>query len=262
MKHCLALVLLFLVSSFCYSQNTQLFKKVKQSDYLKIICLTDHLDSLQINNKFSFFCEKPEEVKDVLSTFFVGDKTRQIGEGNEMHIFLLRNKEIQPGQILINPRYSNVNTNVLGNFEYYTFDTIQLTNSHKKYPVNYTCKRITFDSKKEFDFFLSVHKNDSSLLCFQNWTQPYAGTGIITIKKDKVVKDGFKGEDYLDAILKKLVSNENDYSIGFIPKEFNNDIYTFEVDCSKEVFDKIQDERCQKQGWTMSKFELLTYWRK
>jgi hypothetical protein len=259
MKLFFLLTLIIWTSSNIYSQD-ELFKKVKFTDSTRLICVTDHLDSIQVNKRFSFYCQIGTQVKDILNTFKVGKKVREIGEGNEIHIYILKGQEVQPIQILINPRYENVNTDVLGDFEYYSFDTTQLVKAHAKYPISYQAKWLTFDTQKEFSDFISIHQADTSLLCYEDNTLEYVGTGKILIQKDNVVPDGFKGTSYIEHLLKK-VTNKEEYSVGFLPTE-DRQVFTFEVQCSKELYDKLADKRCIKKGWTNNKFELLTYWRK
>ncbi len=222
--------------------------------------MTDHLDSLQLNKRFTFYCKDQTEVADIFKTFTVGKKASQVGEANEVHVYILKGKEIQPIQIVINPKHQNVNTDVLGDYEYYSFDTAQLGSAHRKYPLSYKAKWLTFNTKKEFDDFIKAHQNDARLLCYEDNTLEYGGTGKILIQQDNVVKDGFKGVSYIESVLRKLTNNSDEYSVGFLPTE-NRQLFAFEVQCSKELYDKIKDTSCIKKGWQMNKFELLTYWK-
>jgi hypothetical protein len=55
MRYTSILILLTLVTAVTYSQNNPLFRKITPTDNLKIICLTDPLDSLQVNKRFTLF---------------------------------------------------------------------------------------------------------------------------------------------------------------------------------------------------------------
>ena len=228
---------------------------------MQLICVTDHLDSFQLNKRFSFYCDNLIKVTDIVRTFKVGKEVSQIGEGNEIHIYILKGKEVQPIQVMINPRYQNVNTDVLGEFNYYFFDTTQLKNANKKYPISYKAKWLTLDTKEEFDSFIQSHLFDTTLLCYEDNTLEYEGSTIIYIKKDKEINTAPKGEKLIENAFKKLTPNEDDYSIGLLFDEGNVSQYKFEIECSKELFDKLNSVKFQKGKWTQNKFELLTYWR-
>lgn len=260
MKFYIALTFVLLTTKLC-AQKDLLFKKVKLSDSLGLICLTDYLDSLQQNKRFSFYCNSQNEVTDIFQTFKVGKIVPQIGESKEVHIYILKGKEIQQIQIVINPRYQNVNTDVLGEFNYYFFDTTQLLDAHKKYPISYKAKWLTFDTKQQFDNFIQTHNSDSTFLCYEDNTLEYPGSGIIYVKKDKDINTSPKAEKLLENAFKRLTPNEDDYSIGLLFDEGNVSQYKYEIECSKELFDKVNNAKFIKGRWIQNKFELLTYWR-
>lgn len=262
MKYQLSFAFLFLLSTKLFCQSDLLFKKLKVSDSTKLLCVTDYFDSQQINKRFSFFCDNKREVLDIVKSFRVGKRVPEIGEGKEIHIYVLKGKEVQQIQVLINPRYRNVNTDVLGQFNYYFFDTTQLLLAHKKYPVFYKTKWLTFGTKKELDIFIKSFRNDNNLLCYQDNTAVYPGSGIIYINKDKDVNSARKGEMLLENAFSKLkATDEKDYSIGLLFDESGSSSYKFRVECSKELFDKINNPKLQKGKWVEYKYELLTYWR-
>lgn len=255
------LLLLLLLSKNTYSQKDLLFRKIKVTEETKLICLTDHLDTLQLRKRFTFYCGDQNQVATIFNSFKVGEKVHQIGEGNEVHIYILKGKEIQPIQIMINPKYTNVNTDVFGEFEYYSFDTSQLINAHKYYPIAYKAKWLTFDTKKEFDDFITVHRNDTTLLCYEDNTNEYAGSGIGYVTKDKTTTIAPEAEKFLGKAFKKITSNEEDYSIGLLFDEGNIKSFKYHVECSKTLFDKLENPKFTKGKWRQNKFELLTYWR-
>ncbi len=81
------IILILLAQSSIYAQNNLLFNKISQNDSLKIICVTNYLDKTQINKRFSFYCDNKTDVSNVLKTFKVGNKTKEIGENNWVDIF-------------------------------------------------------------------------------------------------------------------------------------------------------------------------------
>lgn len=113
MKNYLTFPFFLFLASICYSQNNLLFKKIQLSGNIKIACLTDHLDNFQINKRFTFYCDKKDDISDILKTFIIGNKKKQIGGSNEIYIFILRDKEIQPIQMLVNPMNTHFK-NILG----------------------------------------------------------------------------------------------------------------------------------------------------
>jgi len=261
MKLLLIFGLTFLLTTKVSSQNNLMFKKLKLSDSIHLLCVTDHLDSLQLNQRFSFYCNNINEVMDIFRTFKVGKKVQEIGQRDGAHIYILKGKEVQPIQIVINPRYQNVNTDVLGDFNYYFFDTTQLLEAHKKYPVSYKAKWLTLDTKQEFNNFIQLHRYDPTLLCYEDNTLEYEGSGIIYINKEDAGNNAEKGEKLLNAAFKKLTSTEDDYSIGLLFDERNTLRYKFKIECGKALFDKVKNIKFQKGKWTQNKFELLTYWK-
>ncbi len=174
--------------------------------------------------------------------------------------FLLKGKEVQSVQIVVYPSRGNINTDVLGSYAYYTFDTTQLLDAHKKYPINYFVKLLIWNKKQEFLDFLSLHKNDSNLLCYQNNTLEHDGIGTIIIQKDDNITDFIKAENYVATILEKITKNENEYLIGFVPRP-NKSIFTIEVQTSNEIYDKIRDNLLKVMPWESNKIQVLTYWR-
>lgn len=261
MKQVICISLMLCALTGLYAQNRLLLQKIVPTEDMKIIGLTDRFDSLQENNKFSFYCSTKVAVQSIRKELAIGGIVKQEGWNNELHIFIIKGKEIQPIQVMVNPRLNNVNTDVLGDFNYYSFDVRQLEAAHKKYPVNYICKWLSFDIRKEMDDFILVHKNDPALLCFSDVTADLPGTCIIKLTPDKKVKNAGDAEEYVEAVFKKLTKNENDYSVGFVPEMGVKEI-RMEVDCSKELCDRINDPRLIKRTWKMNKFNVLTYWLK
>lgn len=255
------LLLLMLISQSIYSQNNYFLKDFYLTDETKVICLTNYSDSLQLNKRFTFYCKDQNEVAKIFNSFKVGEKVKEIYDTNAVNLYVLKGKEILSFQMLINPLNSNVNTDVFGHYGYYSFDTTYLINANRKYPISYKAKWLTFDTKKEFKEFIEAHKNDTTLLCYQDNTHQYPGMGMIYYSNDKTTTTPQEAYKLLIKTFNKINSIDEAYLIGILLEKGNVMSFNYQIECSKLLFDKFDNPNYTKGEWMQNKYQLLTYWK-
>ncbi len=255
------LLLLMLISQSTYSQNNYFLKDFYLTDETKIICLTEYSDSLQLNKRFTFYCKDQNEVAKIFNSFKVGEKVKELRDTNAVNLYVLKGKEILPFQMVINPQNSNLNTNVFGQYGYYSFDTTYLINANRKYPISYKAKLLTFDTKKEFKGFIAAHKNDTSLLCYQDNTSRYPGMGMIYFSNDKTTTTTIEAYKLLVKTFNKLNSGMEDILLGVLLEDGYVMSFNYQIECSKSLYDKFDNPNFTKGEWIQNKYQLLTYWK-
>ncbi len=255
-------VILFLFLSLSsYAQKQKLFSKLKLEPDLKLICVTDRFDSLQKNKRFTFYCDNADAIDNVMSSFEIGGPAPQDAVANLINLYILKGKEVIRKQILFNTSYNSVITDLKGEYNAYYFDTSQLRRMNRLYPIEHKAVWVTFDSKSELDDYLRKHENNDSFLCFQDNTHELPGVGAVYVRKNSQLSNVSKCETLLEKEISKH-TRKDDYSVGLLFDEGNVDEIKFEVECSKELFQKITNPSFRKGPWRQNKIQLLTYWKK
>lgn len=258
MKNILFLLTILLATQFSVAQDNLVFKKLGLDTNSALIAICPFYDKQKAYRNYTFFIDKEEDLKKVSQTISHGEKVKADTMDDNLHIYIIKDKEVLPIQIGASPKYGYLNIEE----DYFAFDNSQLQKLAKSYPLNYTAKIMKFKKEDEFNAFIKSHKSDVKFLCFEDITEELEGICSITVKVASKDKPASKGWDTIENDLKKLgAKEEEDYIISYKPSFDNTGIYHYSVRLSRKLYDKLNNTAYTKGKWTMNLKEIITYWK-
>ncbi|MCB0401359.1 MAG: hypothetical protein KDD41_04700 [Flavobacteriales bacterium] len=263
MKQFLLLLSIFITLACGSDQTTKTtlfgeFQPGASKEY-SIIGVTPFYDKEMINLKYSFYINDDTGLNLLKDSLTAGPERYSISLDDKMFsVYLVKGKEMLHPSININP----INRNVIFNRHYFDFDPSQLTRLREKYPIEYTIDWLEFSTENEYFAFLSDHKNDDKLLCYQDNSSEYDGEGVIFIKKTDKITTWREGMDLLISITTKISNDDRECTVSYNPSEDESVKFKYVVYSNKQIYDKVNHNQFDKQDWVKSAKGIIVYWKK
>jgi len=260
MKYLIIILFFFSSTHSLYGQNSLLFQKYNFDSSYKVIGVSSYNEDKKVYYKdLSFFIFDLSDLNKLKSSLTYGKPIEHptIGD-NDLCIYIVKGKEIQPDEIYINPDYSNIN--IEG--EYYEFDISQLKALNKKYSINYTFSWTTLKSERDFKNYISTNSSKKNFLCYQDNTLEFDGICDIFIDRNANCTTGRQGIQIIKQKLLDLGYKENEFLIGYRPTFDESKEFHLTFHASKDKYDKLHGNNFRKSKWTQNDFEILSYWQK
>jgi hypothetical protein len=254
-------VFIFTQTAFSQSNNL-IFEKVNLDSCTALIGVNPFFEEGIDHKGLTFYIDNKDELRKVFQSFTYGKKVNIGMTGEELEIYVIKNKEILPIQLGVNPKLNFINIDI--DTTNYSFDVSQLIKIAKNFPLTYKASLKEFKNGQELKKFLQKYLSDPKFICFENISNDSEGIGVITIKIESTDKPVSKGWDIIKNELKKIGAKDDEYILSYSPSFDTPGVYKYNLRSSKALFNKLTNPALTKVNWSVNQktFELLTYWKK
>ncbi|MES2836344.1 MAG: hypothetical protein V4667_02385 [Bacteroidota bacterium] len=240
------IIISFLIQIKVYAQENLIVDKSIIDSNTKLICRNFPPDDDTYKN-FNFIVENPVQIKRIISKLTLGENlTGNVLENPSIRISIIQNyKEIK--FFYVNPTFETI----LINNKIYNFKIKKLKKISRNHHFNYKIEKIIFKNKEHYNEYLTTQKNDPTFLFDYSPQFKFEGSFNLQFKKSKTFNRVEDISRYILSVIEKHATrNEFDvtYTLIGINKTDPNQ-FTFEIKCSKELYEKLEFENLKKEEW-------------
>jgi hypothetical protein len=263
MKKYFTFLTVFIIANCAFSQSDNLvFEKINLDSCTALIGVNPFFEEGIDHKGLTFYIDNKEDLRKVFQSLTYGKKLDIGMTGEELEIYVIRNKEILPIQLGVNSKLNFINIDI--DEANYSFDISQLVRIAKDFPLTYKASLKKFKNDQELKAYVKKYTSDPKFICYENISNDSEGIGVISIKVESNDKPVSKGWDMIKSELKIIGAKDEDYILSYSPSFDTPGVYKYVLRTSKALFDKLTNPAFVKEKWTINQksFEILTYWRK
>jgi hypothetical protein len=228
------------------AQHNFLFDTSKIGATTKLIGRYPQYDKQKTYKYLNFIIEDPITIKKVISTLPLGKEGENIIEDPEFRIALVQNFD-EVKSWTINPGLNSA----MYNGHTYAFNIDKIKDLAKAYPFDYKFDKIPFNSKEDYDKYLSKQKENKAFLFDYAPQFKYEGSFEVQFPRNHKFSSPKAISDYLTPLVEKIVS-KGDYSISYILNEKNmkdQTQFTMTITGPKKLHETLKLEDLKKEEW-------------
>lgn len=242
----------FLITTLVFSldlsaQDNLMFDTSKVDANTKLVGRYPQYDKQKTYKYLNFIIEDSATIKKVISTLTLGKEGANTIEDPEFRIALVQNfDEVQSW--IVNPTLNSA----MYNGHTFKFDVVKIRELAKAYPFDYKFDKIPFKSKGDYERYLSEQKENKAYLFDYAPQFKFEGSFEVQFPRSKKFSSPKAISDYLTPQIEKIVTNKNDYSVGYVLNERNmkdQTQFTMTITGSKKLYDTLQLENLKKEDW-------------
>jgi hypothetical protein len=229
-----------------YSQKN-IFDTLKVDAKTKIIGRYPQYDKSKTYEKYNFIIEDSIKIVEFISNLKLGKEVENSSEDPSFKLTIVKNYN-EIGSWTINPTLKSAMTH---DGHTYEFNLKQIANLNKLYPFSYYHEIKVFNSKSEYERYLTEQKNNAKFLFDYSPQFRYEGSFEIEFPKNSKFAHPKAISDFLTPYIEKIV-NKDDYSLGYVlnSKNMNNrEQYTMTIQGSKKLFEKLKLDNLKNENW-------------
>lgn len=240
-----------LIATLVYSlnlsaQHNLLFDTSKINANTKLIGRYPQYDQQKTYKSLNFIIEDPAIIKKVITTLTLGKEGKNTIQDPDFRITLIENfDEVQSWTI--NPGLNSA----MYNGHTYEFDINKVKELAKKYPFDYRFDRVPFNTKEDYQKYLSQQKEQKDFLFDYAPQFQYEGSFEVQFPQNQKFSSPKAISNYLTPFIKKIISKD-DYRISYELNEKNmkdQTQFTMTITGSKKLYEELQLENLKKEEW-------------
>lgn len=249
---------LFLLSFLLTDEKPTLYSIDSVNKMTKIIAFGNYRD--ENNEDLSFCVENPDDIKRIINELKLGDHAPNAIEDETVGINVIQDYE-EVSSWLLSPQLQYILTN---NGQSYKIDLEKIKALHKKYPLKYILKEVSFKSKIEFEEYRNTQKQNSSFLYATIPLFRYEGSFEIQFPKNSKFTSPLAIDNYIRPMVSKIEPDQEKFSISYIldSYNFNNEKqYTITIQGSKKIFDNLKVDDLENKNWKLTDETAFFYYK-
>ena len=213
----------------------------------KIIGRYQHYDKDKTYEKYNFIIEDSTQIAKFINSLKLGKEVPNSLENPAFTLTVIKNYD-EIGSWTINPSQKSAMTH---DGHTYKFNLDQITKLNETYPFNYYYEVKIFNSKSEYEIYLTKQKENPNFLFDYGPQFQYEGSFEIEFKKTSQFPHPKAISDYLTPYIEKIV-NKDEYSLGYILNDKNRknrDQYTMTISSPKKLFNELKIDNLITENW-------------
>jgi len=254
------LLLIYLLSTGQIFSQKILFDTLKVDSKTKIVGRYPQYDKTKKYENFNFIIEDSISIEDFKKNLKLGDEVKNSFQTPSFKLTVVKNYE-EIGSWTINPTQKTAMTH---DGHTYKFDLAQITSLNVKNPFNYIYEIKVFKSKREYEEYLILQRQNSKFLFDYGPSFQYEGNFEIEFKKSNDFSSPKIISEYLKSNIEKI-SNKGEYNISYELNEKNMDNrnqFTMTIRGSKKLFDNLKLKNLKNENWQPTVEDAYFFYKK
>lgn len=257
MKRLLLLILLSFALQLS-AQDRLMFDSLQVDNHTKLIGRYPQYDKTQAYRHWNFIIEDPEEIRELIKTFTLGQEVANSTETPSFRVCVVQDqKEVLSWTV--NPTLKSVQYNG----HTYGFDLDKIKSLNKKYPFDYRFEKKTFTTREEYTAYLAKQKENPAFLFDYSPLFRFEGSFEIEFPRNRKFDSPRTISEYLEPLIEK-VAGENGYAVQYHINEknlANRNQFTMTLLGSKKLFEQLELPALKKENWQDSVEEGWFFYR-
>jgi hypothetical protein len=252
------LILTLVISLNLCAQDNLMFDTSKIDVTTKLIGRYPQYDKQKTYKYLNFIIDDPTTIKQVIMTLTLGKEGKNTIQDPEFRITLVQNFD-EVKSWIVNP---NLNSAMYGGHTY-AFDISKIKELATKYPFDYKFDKMPFNSKDDYEKYLSKQKENTAFLFDYAPQFKYEGSFEVQFLRNKKFSSPKVISDYLTPLIEKIVSKD-DYRVSYILNEKNmkdQTQFTMTITGSKKLYETLQLKNLKKEEWKPTNEEGWFFYR-
>lgn len=254
------LLLIYLLSTGQIFSQKKLFDTLKVDSKTKIIGRYPQYDKTKKYENFNFIIDDSTSIEDFKKNLKLDDEVKNSFETPNFKLTVVKNYE-EIGSWTINPTQKTAMTH---DGHTYKFDLAQIASLNVKKPFNYIYEIKVFKSKREYEDYLILQRQNSKFLFDYGPSFKYEGNFEIEFKKSNDFSNPKTISEYLKSNIEKI-SNKGEYNISYELNEKNMDNrnqFTMTIRGSKKLFDNLKLKNLKNKNWQPTVEDAYFFYQK
>lgn len=256
----LLLILIVLFSTNVFSQKN-IFDTLTIDSTTKIVGRYPQYDKSKTYEKYNFIIEDSLEIAKFAKTIKLGEEVLNSSEDPSFTIYIIKNHK-EKGGWTINPTLKSAMTH---DGHTYKFDLNQIISLNKKFPFEYYYEKVVFETKEEYQKYLSKQMENNDFLFDYAPQFKYEGSFEIEFEQSEKFSSPKTISEFLYTYIDQIV-DRNDYRITYVFNEKNKEnigkSFTMTIIGPKKIFKNLKIKGHKNENWQPTVEDGWFFYRK